>query len=55
MDGYQIPFLKFDTFLPEVHSQDEVLYFINTIQNLKHKAVIAILYSAGLRVAKYAV
>lgn len=51
-DKYQIPFLRFDTYLPEVLSQEEVFFFINTMQNLKHKAVVALLYSAGLRVGE---
>ncbi len=51
-DRYQIPFLKFDTFLPEIISQEEVHHFIDTIPNLKHKAMIALLYSSGLRVGE---
>lgn len=49
-DKYQIPFLKFDTYLPEILSQEEVHFFIDTLENLKHKAIIALLYSSGLRV-----
>jgi len=51
-DRYQIPFLKFDTFLPEILSQEEVHHFIDTLENLKHKAIISILYSSGLRVSE---
>ncbi len=49
-DRYQIPFLKFDTFLPEILTKEEVFYFIDTMENLKHKAIISLLYSSGLRV-----
>ncbi|MGV8149740.1 MAG: transposase [Alkaliphilus sp.] len=44
--------MKFTTFLPEVLSQEEVLHFIKTMSNLKHKAYIVLLYSAGLRVSE---
>lgn len=51
-DRYQLPFLKFDTFLPEILSQEEVRFFIDTMENLKHKAILSILYSSGLRVGE---
>jgi len=51
-DRYQLPFRKFDKFLPTVPSQDEARHFIDTLPNLKHKAVVALMYSAGLRVSE---
>ena len=51
-DRYQVPFLKYNTYLPTVLSQEEVSYFIDTLQNLKHKAIVAVLYSSGLRVGE---
>ncbi|MDK2967166.1 MULTISPECIES: tyrosine-type recombinase/integrase [Lacrimispora] len=51
-DPYQIPFRRFDSYLPEILSQEEVRYFIDSFDNLKHKAVISLLYSAGLRVGE---
>jgi len=51
-DHYQVPNLKFDTYLPFVLSQEETLHFINTLENLKHKAIISLLYSSGLRVSE---
>ncbi|MBN4067743.1 MAG: hypothetical protein COA82_13545 [Alkaliphilus sp.] len=51
-DVYQVPFMKFTTILPKVLSQEEVLHFIKTMSNLKHKAYIVLLYSAGLRVSE---
>ena len=35
--------------LPKVISESEVLAILNSIQNLKHKSIIATIYSAGLR------
>ena len=35
--------------LPNILSKKEVEHLLNSIQNLKHKAMIALIYSAGLR------
>jgi site-specific recombinase XerD len=35
--------------LPEVLSKEEIKAILNSIQNLKHKAIISTIYSAGLR------
>jgi len=51
-DPYQVPKLKFDTYLPFVLSQEETHHFINTLENLKHKAIISLMYSSGLRVSE---
>lgn len=51
-DSTQLPFRKFDTYLPYVPSQEEVFFFIDSFSNLKHKAVVALMYSAGLRVGE---
>lgn len=51
-DQYQIPYQKFDEYLPEVPTKQEVFEFIDSYSNLKHKAMIAILYSSGLRVSE---
>lgn len=51
-DHYQVPKLKFDTYLPFVLSQEETLHFIDTLENLKHKAIISLMYSSGLRVSE---
>lgn len=38
--------------LPEVLSQDEVLKILNALDNKKHKAILFMVYSAGLRVGE---
>lgn len=51
-DATQLPLRRFDTFLPYVPSQKEVLFFIDSFTNLKHKAIVSLMYSAGLRVGE---
>ena len=38
--------------LPSVLSQEEILNIISCTQNLKHRAVIALIYSCGLRISE---
>lgn len=38
--------------LPSVLSQEEVLSIISVTQNLKHRAIIALIYSCGLRISE---
>ncbi|TYQ15198.1 UNVERIFIED_CONTAM: site-specific recombinase XerD [Acetivibrio alkalicellulosi] len=40
--------------LPSVLSVDEVFKIINSIENIKHKSIIMLVYSAGLRVSEVA-
>jgi len=51
-DSTQIPFRKFDTYLPFVPTQDEVREFISTISDLKVKAMVSLMYSSGLRIGE---
>lgn len=51
-DRYQIPYLRFDQYLPKVPSRKEVDTIIDSFENIKHKAEIALLYSSGLRVSE---
>jgi len=51
-DRYQMPSRKFDQHLPKVPTQDEARHFIDTLPNLKHKAIVSLMYSAGLRVSE---
>lgn len=38
--------------LPQVYSQDEVKRIINSVENSKHKTILLLIYSAGLRVSE---
>jgi site-specific recombinase XerD len=48
----KIPFSKKDKKLPIVLSIDEVQSMFNVCENLKHKVILALLYSCGLRVSE---
>lgn len=50
----QIPRLKKRKSLPEVLSRDEVSSLIAHCSNLKHKAMLMVIYSAGLRISEAA-
>ena len=51
-DPTQIPFRKFDSYLPFVPSQKDTWHFISTMPDLKQKAMVALMYSAGLRIGE---
>lgn len=51
-DGTQLPKRRFDTYLPFVPSQEETFEFISTIPDIKHKAMVAVMYSSGLRIGE---
>lgn len=51
-DPTQLPMRRFDSYLPFVPTQKEVWYFIQSFSNLKHKALLALMYSAGFRVGE---
>lgn len=48
----KVPKMKRDRQLPVVLSREQVLYLIDATKNYKHKAMIATMYSAGLRVSE---
>jgi site-specific recombinase XerD len=48
----KIPYPKSEKKLPIVLSQDEVQRMFNVCDNLKHKVILALLYSCGLRVSE---
>ncbi|WP_428742436.1 tyrosine-type recombinase/integrase [Tenacibaculum sp.] len=52
LDTLQIVRPKKEKKLPTVLSLDEVKLILNNINNLKHKALIALIYSAGLRIGE---
>ena len=51
-DDEDIPRMKLDHSLPTVLSRDEMQSIIDHTPNLKHKAIIATMYSSGLRVSE---
>ena len=51
-DRYQVPFLKYDEYLPNVPTKKEMEEIIGTMSDLKYKCIIAVMYSAGLRVSE---
>lgn len=48
----RIPYPKSEKKLPIVLSQDEVQRMFDVCENLKHKVILALLYSCGLRVSE---
>lgn len=51
-DSRMIPCMRVDDKLPLVPSFEEISTIINSFENIKHKAMIAVLYSSGLRVSE---
>ncbi len=49
---YQVPFSKFDSKLPETLTHEEAIYFIQTMDNLRDKAICALMYGSGLRISE---
>ena len=49
---YEVPRMKYNTPLPFILTKEEALTFIDTIPNLKKKALICLLYSSGLRISE---
>ena len=48
-DVEHIPYQKTGKRLPEILSGDEVVALLDAVTNLKHRAILMVLYSAGLR------
>ena len=51
-DDTQLPFRKFDTYMPFVPSKEETWQFISTIPNLKVRTMVTLMYSSGLRIGE---
>lgn len=51
-DKREVPFLHFDEHLPIVPTKSQVNAIIDSIENPKHKAESALLYSSGIRVSE---
>ena len=52
VDGLELNRPKKDKKLPNVLSQEEVIRLIQVTKNIKHRAIIALLYSSGLRIGE---
>ncbi|MCI0356671.1 MAG: site-specific integrase [Acidobacteria bacterium] len=50
----RIPYPKPERHLPAILSREEILRFLGSIPNLKHRAVLMTCYAAGLRVSEAA-
>jgi len=50
--AYEIKRPKKDKKLPVVLSQEEVFKILSAVNNIKHKAILMLIYSAGLRVSE---
>ncbi len=51
-DDTQLPMRRFDEYLPFVPSKEQVAILINSMPDLKQKAMVALMYSSGLRVGE---
>lgn len=51
-DPTQLPMRKFDSYLPYVPTQEETWHFISTMPDLKQRAMVALMYSSGLRIGE---
>ena len=51
-DSTQLPMRKFDEYLPFVPSKEQVKTLIDSMPDLKPKAMAALLYSSGLRIGE---
>jgi len=46
------PYPKKEAKLPQILSQEAVIERINTIQNLKHRMIVSVLYGSGIRLSE---
>lgn len=51
-DRYEVPTMRINHYLPEIMTLDEVMEFIGSIEDLRLKACVALLYSSGLRLSE---
>ena len=49
---YKVPLLTFDEYIPFVPTKEEMETFLSSVHNLKRKAMLIIMYGAGLRVSE---
>lgn len=51
-DPCQLPFRKFDSYLPFVPAREEMQVFLSSITDLKFKALLCLMFSSGLRIGE---
>jgi integrase/recombinase XerD len=51
-NSYQVPFSKSDSKLPETLTHEEAIFFIQSLDNLRDKAICALMYGSGLRISE---
>ena len=51
-DPYQLPFRKFDQYVPYIPSREEVAQLINSIDDLRVRVIVILMYSCGLRIGE---
>lgn len=51
-DRYEVPFLRYDEHLPSVPTKDEMEKIIYTMPRNKYQCIVALMYSAGLRISE---
>jgi site-specific recombinase XerD len=51
-DPKKIPKMKLDRKLPAILTKEQVKLLIDTVDNFKHKAILAVIYSSGLRISE---
>ena len=51
-DSFSIPRIKREKKLPVVLSKEEVKAVLNEVKNIKHRTILTLIYSAGLRVGE---
>ncbi|MGN0324197.1 MAG: tyrosine-type recombinase/integrase [Oliverpabstia sp.] len=51
-DDTQLPFRRFDEYLPYVPSKEETWQFISSMPDLKPKTMVTLMYSSGLRIGE---
>lgn len=50
--AFEMPYPRKTHYLPQIFSVQEVYRLINSIENIKHKAIIQIMYSCALRIGE---
>jgi site-specific recombinase XerD len=53
-DSKKIPYMKLIHKMPVIPSADEIIRMLNAEKNLKHKAILYLIYGSGLRVSEVA-